>query len=1000
MSRINLYTIPAGASFAEELARGVIARFSTAADPAAISRALILVPTRRAIRTLGEAFARTNPAGVAVLPKIRALGDFDDEPISLSGGQGEDFGDEFVDTCRPPMSVLRRELLLTSLIVRWSKSQPGKGLREAAGSESPVHALKLAQDLAKLLDQATAEGLNWDVLRELVPPEMAEHWNMTLGFLSILHEVWPGILAAEGASDPSEHRDRSLREAAARWKLAPPDFPVIVAGSTGSVPATAELLTTIVGMENGAVVLPGIDLELDEESWNAAGPGHPQHGMQQFLHKLGAVRSCVESWTVTAIRSERVRLIAEALRPADTTPHWRRFVSEQSKSIGRGLLGLGAVVARTPAEEALVIACAMREAIETPGKTAALVTPDRGLARRVAGELARWGIAIDDSAGTALSASEQGRFVCLVADAAAAEFRPIELLALLKHPFARLGFDSRDEVRHLVGQLEADVLRGPRPPSGLSGLRLVAKPGKAYAGILDRLEPAFGGFAQVMENGRHELATLVQLHRSACESICHDPLSEMLPLWAGEAGEVADEAFSLLIEAASGVQIQLSGMEYAAFIRVILEAVSVRPHFGRHPRLSILGPLEARLQRADLMILGGLNEGVWPPVTDPGPWLNRPMRRELGMSQPERRIGLSAHDFAQSAAAPEVLLTRSEKSGGTPTTPSRWLTRLSILVEGAGFSDKFLDHRLLELARTLDQPPNLPRSVTAPAPTPPVFARPREIPVTDVELWVRDPYALYAKRILRLRKLKALDEAPSAADRGSVIHKALEKFVQAYPTTLPDEVESRRILLESGRVAFGDMLERPGVKSFWWPRFERAAAWFLNWEVERRKRLVRVYSEQTGSITFNAPGGPFRLTAKADRIEVLTGDRVAIADYKTGTPPSNKQVEQGFSSQLTLEGAIALHEGFPGIKATSVAELFFVSLRGGDPAGEERQVGFKTLTFDQAAEKAFQRFCHFAAQFDSVDMPYLSKPHVIFDTFAGDYDHLARVKEWSSDGET
>lgn len=994
MRRINLFTIPAGAAFAETLARGILHRYAKADDPFAISRALILLPTRRAIRTLGEAFGRVAPGGVAVLPRMRALGDFDDAP-SLLEDDSDDATRELAPELAPPLSPLRRELLLAKLIQHWSLGLAKEEEARTVGATTPAHAVKLARELAALLDQATAEGMAWERLRSLVPNDLARHWEKTLSFLSILSEQWPLLLANEGASDPATHRDAALRRAAERWKGAPPDFPVVAAGSTGSVPATAELLRAIAYVPNGAVVLPGVDLELDREAWEATEAGHPQHGMRQLLAKMDATRGDVEPWIAgLPVSRARNRLIAEALRPAETTPAWRDLIAERRDTIEDGLQGLTVAVARTPSEEALAIACALRAAIEVPGKTAALVTPDRTLARRVAGELKRWGIAIDDSGGVPLAHTLPGRFLCLLADAAADAFAPVPLLALLKHPLTALAFPDRAEVRLLAVALEEQVLRGLRPPPGIEGLRRVVDPKSGSAKLIDKLDKACGAFAAAIGSGSHDLMHLVRLHREAAELVAGTATS--LPLWEREAGEAAELLFQQLGEAAADIDLAMDGPAYAAFIRTVMDAVPVRPHVGQHPRLSILGPLEVRLQHADLMILGGLNEGVWPPATDPGPWLNRPMRRDLDMSQPERRVGLSAHDFAQAAACKEVLLTRSEKDAGAPTTPSRWLTRLSMLVDGAGLAERFNDEQWLHIARAIDRPATAPKPVEPPAPRPPVSARPRALPVTQVERWVRDPYALYARQILRLKPLDPIDMMPAAADRGNVIHDALEAFVKVYPRDLPPDEEAFAALKVFGEKAFGPLLTRPGVQGFWWPRFERIARWFLAFERERRAEAVQILAEQKGELSFDAPAGRFKLTAKADRIELLGGDAIAIGDYKTGTVPSSRQVLAGLSPQLTLEAAIALEGGFPGVNAANVSELLYISLKGGTVAGDAKPVELKGDTPVAVAARAKAGLMKFVAAFDSQDMPYLSKPRVLLERMAGDYDHLARVKEWSS----
>lgn len=994
MRRINLFTIPAGVSFADELARGIVSRYGDAADPFALSRLLILLPTRRALRTMSEAFARVSAGGVAVLPRMRALGDFDEAPTLIDDNAALDATRELAPDLPAPMSTLRRELLFTRMIQQWAASAKASG--QALGASAPSLALKLARDLAALLDQATAEGLEWERLKTIVPDELSEHWEKTLQFLEILTATWPVVLRAENASDPAAHRDAALREAARRWREKPPEFQVVAAGSTGSVPATAELLRTIAHMPNGAVVLPGIDLTLDPASWQAMESGHPQHAMKQLLVKFDATRGDVEQWVDFGGKPQpgaaRDRLIAEALRPAETTPAWRTFITEERGIVEEGLRGLSALVARTPAVEALTIACALRQTIETPGKTAALVTPDRILARRVASELKRWGIEIDDSGGTPLSHTIPGRFLCLLADAAAEQFAPVPLLALLKHPLTTAGF-PRAEMRALAVDLERTALRGPRPAPGFAGLKTVVGSRSHLVPMIEKLDLACGAFATVM-TGTHDVTTFVRSHREAAELL--SAVGTDMPLWAQDAGEAAELLFETFAEEADGIDLPMTGGDYAAFIRTVMEAISVRPLRGRHPRLAILGPLEVRLQRADLMILGGLNEGVWPPATDPGPWLNRPMRRDLDVSQPERRVGLSAHDFAQAAASAEVLLTRSEKDGGAPTTPSRWLTRLNMLVEGAGLADRLHNVEPLLVAQRLDVPREPAKPITAPEPKPPVAVRPRKLPVTQVELWVRDPYALYARQVLGLKKLDAIDETPAAAERGTMIHNALERFVQQFPDELPDDATARDILLKCGRQAFGEMLERPGVRSFWWPRFERIAEWFLGFERRRRALGAKVLSEQKGTLTIDAPAGPFVLTAKADRLEVMPGGAIVVGDYKTGRVPTSKQVTAGLSPQLTLEAAIALAGGFPGVTVHTVDDLLYIALKGGVIAGEEKSVDpGNDKTAAQLVATARAGFEKFVAQYDAQDMPYLSRPHVLFERMANDYDHLARVKEWS-----
>ncbi|MBI1213424.1 MAG: double-strand break repair protein AddB [Alphaproteobacteria bacterium] len=990
--QLNLFTIPPGAAFADELARGAIARFADESDPLALSRLLVLVPTRRAIGAVSEAFARVSRAGVTVLPRVRALGDWDDDPDLV--GESEDFPGETPDL-PPPISPLRRELLLAKLIHRWSQRTEATEGQRSYGTP-PALALVLARDLARLLDQAAAEGLDWQRLSDLVPDDYSKHWDLTLNFLKIVTENWPLLLEGEGKSDPVIHRDAALRKAAALWSTKPPPHPVIAAGSTGSVPATATLLKAIAGLQQGAVVLPGIDLATPDAEWETLPPGHPQHGMRDLITKFGATRRDVQAWTDAPGNAPRAALLREALRPAEATAEWRAVIAEHKATLTAGLEGLKTVSTRTPAEEAQVIALALRRVADTPKMTAALVTPNRVLARRVAAELKRWDIDIDDSAGMPLSKSVPGRFLSLIAEVAAERLAPVPLLALLKHPLTTLGYSERGDLRSLAEKFEKKVLRGPRPSPGFSGLRDAFDDfdRRAFGELVDELETGLGDFASDDAHEELSLETLIERHRGAAERIAVATRGED-SIWDHDAGRVAADLFSSLATAAPGCGIEISRRDYVDFIRAIMDQASVRPRFGRHPRLHIWGPLEARLQQSDLTILGGLNEGAWPPLADPGPWLNRPMRKTLELSQPERRVGLSAHDFAQAACAKQTLLTRSEKDSGSPTTASRWLTRLAIVADGAGLREKLGDEELVGIARRIDRPAQ-ERPIAPPRPTPPLAARPRDLWVTDIERWIRDPYALYARSILKLKKLDPLDDTPAAAERGMVIHDALDDFTKLFPGELPEGDIPYNVLLEEGRKAFGKMLSRPGVAAFWWPRFERMARWLIAFERERRSEGATVASELQGE--YDLASQNFKLRARADRIDLWPDGTASIIDYKTGQAPTSKQVVTNLAPQIPLEAAIALAGGFPDRRPASIREMLIIQLKGDTAGGKAIPIKPDNETLDEVATKAISGLSRLIKSYDDPTMPYLARLRVLlqFARIEGDYDHLARIKEWSS----
>jgi ATP-dependent helicase/nuclease subunit B len=376
--------------------------------------------------------------------------------------------------------------------------------------------------------------------------------------------------------------------------------------------------------------------------------------------------------------------------------------------------------------------------------------------------------------------------------------------------------------------------------------------------------------------------------------------------------------------------------------------------------------------------------------------MSRPMREKFGLPLPEQKIGLSAHDFQQAFGAAEVVLTRAEKVDGTPTVPSRWLLRLETFLKKFDLALGQEGARAVtDWQQQLDQPAEV-TPVLAPRPTPPVDARPRRLSVTRIEKWIKDPYSIFAEQILKLTPLDDIAMDPSAADKGTFIHKALEQFVNYYPVQLPHD--SRDKLLEFGRDAFGDVLSYPAVWAFWWPRFERIADWFVEFETARRKQFKTLGTEVKGEIKIPAPHAEFVLSGTADRIDVTnTGGALSILDYKTGAPPSNTEVETGVAPQLALEAAMIARNGFPAIAAAPVEELAYVRLGGGDPAGEFRAAGGKKAPpAETLAEEAYEGLLRLIAQFDRQATPYLSCPRPDLPYRFNDYEHLARVKEWSS----
>ncbi|HEY0436659.1 MAG TPA: double-strand break repair protein AddB, partial [Phenylobacterium sp.] len=707
---------PPGTPFLDNVARGVLARWRDPADPLALGRATILVPSHQAACALADSFARVSGGAPLLLPAIRPVGDPEEDDLPFLG-EAED-----ALSAPPALSPLRRRLLLARLIHEWSQR------REPPEPMTWGQAARLAASLMHLIDQLLAVRADLSALGDLVPESHAAHWRITLDFLRILREHWPNILAAEGATEPVTRHTRLLEEQARRWRDAPPAGPVIAAGFTH--PATAalsDLLAVIAGLETGAVVLPGLDRELDEASWLALGPTHPQFGLRDLLQRIGLGRSEVRSWSDRSGNPVRARLLAEALRPADTTEEWAGAVRRLAPLADRALDGLSRIDAPGPREEAAAIALILRKSLEEPGQTAALVTPDRALARRVAAELRRWDIAVEDSAGRPLGGTAPGIFLRLLASAAQAEFAPAPLLALLKHPLAS-GRLAPGLFAEYVRRLERAVLRGPRPAPGLDGIAAAIEArhdwelSAWFADLSGRLRP----FADSVFQPGIDLGALVRAHFEAAARLAETPDLAASPLWAGEAGSAIAGFAEDLVQAAAGIG-PVDGQAYADLFEALIDDRTLPAQGTSHPRLFLWDLKDARLRQADLMVLAGLNETVWPPAARGDLWLNRPMRAAFGLPAPERRMGLSAHAFTQAACAPQVVLTRARKTDGAPTIASRWLVRLENLLKGLGRegalepSDPFLSW-----VEGLDEPDRF-APARSPRPCPPRSSRPNRL---------------------------------------------------------------------------------------------------------------------------------------------------------------------------------------------------------------------------------------------------------------------------------
>lgn len=981
----NVLTISPLLPFADTLAAGLLELHKN--DPSELARTVIFLPTRRACKTLHDAFLRQSDGKPLLLPRLIPFGAIDEEETVSALAL---FDEE--DSLPPSISPLRRRLLLMRLI----QQKQTEGI-------TTEQALQLADALAVFLDESYIESVDFNCLKTLVPDEFAVHWQDTLLFLEIITSMWPKILKEEGVIDAVDRQVRLFKSQAKHWRENPPDFPIIAAGSTGSQPATAELLDAIASLPNGTVILPGLDRMMEGESFDAVEPSHPQYNLKHLLDTMGITREDVRPYGTEKPKcsSERFRLISEAMRPALTTENWRTM----EKVSVDALDGITRIDCQSSQEEALTIAMILRETLETPAKTAALITPDRSLARRVVAEMNRWGVVMDDSAGTNLALTPLGTYISLLGIMALNNLAPFDLLACLKHPLAAGGKDF-GTFRHLVRRLERNYLRGKRQGDGFDGLeKAVSKEDSALTEFVQDLKERFGGFADLMQDGTpRPFEIFLNAHLSASESLAQsaDRVGAER-LWIGEAGQSAVSLITDLKDNAA-LMADVTPMEYLAVLTALMRGIAVRPKYGMHPRLDILGTMEARLIQPDVVILSGLNEGTWPKNVTADPWLSRPMRENCGLSSPERKIALSAHDFVQAFCAPTVILTRSVKDGGTPTVPSRWLMRLDAVLSASDLT--WPVGNWMEWSRQLDMPKAV-LSFQPPKPNPPVDARPRRLSITKIETWMRDPYSIYAQYILGLKPLEDIDEDLNIADYGTLLHKAVEEFCIAYPNKLPADVVEK--ILKIGEEQMAGLNFSAKATAFWKPRIRAALEWFIDRQKERIYDIERIYCEQSGEIIIKADGGDFKLTGIADRIDVMKDGTARIIDYKVGTPPSENTVIRGYAPQLPLEAAMIARGGFKAIGKRTVETLEYWRLRGAKDGGFIRSIPLndkaksdaekfieEQLNLEPLSEQYFDRLKELIDTYDNPETSYLATPDTSVSLTYNDYDHLARFAEWAT----
>ena len=974
----RLFGVPPGADFPAEIVARCIEVYRDQ-PPEALAKLTLVVNTERMRRRLIELFC---DGTARLLPRILTVTNIDRLTPAAN--------------LPPAASKLHRKLELARLI---------KPLLDAPDAPAPRSALfDLADSLAALLDELHGESVDPETLLTLDVTEQSHYWRRSLDFLGIVQrylEITGGTRA-----DPDARLRAATDALLENWAKAPPMDPFLLVGSTGSRGTTFDLMCAVARLPQGAVVLPGYDAYLPGPVWKTltdpedfALEDHPQYRFAALAQALCLDPSSdIEQWRETKVDEARNALISLSLRPAPVTDQWRTE-GPHLGDLDKATRSLSLIEAPQSRDEALAIAVALRQAVEN-GETAALITPDRTLGRRVSAALARWNIIPDDSAGRPISLTPPGRFLRHIATLLNAPAASEGVIALLKHPITRT--DGADRGEHLRATREFELFLRK------SACVVITDD------VLDAFthpdeKPEFEGWARWLKAMLDRLAdpiaqtlgSAVDAHIVLAESIAQGPDgSGTGELWEKDAGNATRHAMEILRDPKIS-ETPLNLADYRALFEKTLAAANTRITETSHSKVMIWGTLEARAMGVDLAILGGLNEGVWPARPDPDPWLSRTMRRQSGLLSPEREIGLSAHDYQQAIAAPRVILSRAHRDDDAETVPARWINRLTNLLSGLSDdkpggplqSMRERGSAILNIAAHLDTPTGKPTPEPRPAPAPPADARTRSYTVTDIEKLIRDPFAIYARYSLHLKALQPLRPEPNAAMRGTVFHSIAEAFLSAGPLSDP-ETDAQRFL-DIAQSALTASVPWPSVRAHWFGHLSAIAEQFVSEEAARQTTATPMDQEIKGKITL--PGSNFTIRGKADRIDRRPDGELIIYDYKTGTPPSEK-VMRHFQRQLLIEAVMAERGGFEDVPAATVARVEHIGLNralkqtGVDigwykPTRSKDEIDYRTSTIEKELRQLLEHFAQ-------ADQGYMSRRYMERVRFSGDFDHLARFGEW------
>lgn len=969
----KIYNVSAEISLVDFLAERFFNQYAD--SPEKLAEVLFLLPSARACRNLQEAFVRINGKNPTILPRIKPIFDTQDEDICLCDGSNVEL------KINPEIPPFYRQLAFTKMIL----ATPDKwGL----GKISTAQAYALAQNLAELIDLTDENELDFADITNIVRAEYAEHWQEILKLLAIITHYWPKISEQEKFTDSVKRRILMLKEQLKIWKNESPTQKIVVAGTTAGFPVVKELIKTVSELSCGEIFLYGVDMYLSENDWQKIDENHPQFELKELLDFLNLRRCDVENADKFEV-SAKQRFVSELMRPAATTREWQKIV--HNKFADKTFDFLKIVNCDDLRQEAYAVSLIMREALETEEKTVALVTSDRNLARRVISELKRWNIIADDSSGRPLHLTALGIYLRLIINVIEQNFSQVSLLALLKHPFTKCGLPT-DEYKIMVYHIE-QKWRNDKKLSDLT-----AQEENLLHKVYDILQPLHELWFSPMS----DFAQMFEQHIAVAEKLADtDSKTGDKLIWRKEDG-FAMSKFVAQFLAQANVLGTIKSNDYAELLTAVMAQQAVRVQFGQHPRIKIIGPIEARLHNFDITIIGEANEGSWPPAAQTDMWMSRPMKKEFGLPLPERAIGVCAADFAHLLHGKQVYITRAEKVDGAPSSKSRWLLRLETVL-AANYADSaekdvksaysfVYDKKYVGWAKNFERASEeeiKAHKISSPAPKPPLYARPHKLSAGKFSEWISNPYSIFAGYILRLYPLDKLDRPYGAADYGDFVHTLFLRFNNKYPAQYPpygQAVAEMKNIMEN---LLDEWKITPEVSAFWRPKISAIIEWVVKTEEKIRPQLKILHNEISGETVWKTLNGEFVITARADRIEETLSGKINIVDYKTGSNiPSGKAVINGYAPQLPVEAIIAQNGGFAGVKKAEVASMSYWKVA-------DKIVEIKDDDAVAAIENTTNRLKNLIEIFENENTPYYSRPNPSVVSSNTDYDHLSRYLEWS-----